>query len=198
MAEPLCLARDASPASLSTSTARAKGERAAMASPTVPTPAPRSTRVPAPTSPAAAASSTASVPARCPLRGCVRVRRPPKRASTLSALSVKPSAPKGAPGSRLASVDTQLSAKTGLAQQLPRLLRLVCGDKQAALQGPDRSFEDAHIPVCNENMDSSLLKEGLDGAQKNDVIGADEFDHHNLVACPHGPVVSQFLRVARP
>src|SRR5262245_6511068 len=109
-----CSASAQSLASISTAVISMPGTRAPRQITATPTPAPASsTRSPARAG-TGAARNTASLPARCPARGCSTLMRPPRKSSALIALS--PRAPLGL----LVACDDMADA--GLGEDFTRLV----------------------------------------------------------------------------
>src|SRR5688572_30990986 len=95
------------------------GTRAARQSPATPTPAPASSTCSPARARIAAARNTASLPARCPARGCSTLMRPPRKSSALIALSACGRLdPPGLLGLLVARDDM---ADAGLGEDLARL-----------------------------------------------------------------------------
>src|SRR3954464_7547568 len=121
--------------------------RAAMISPTAPVEAPTSAMHSPGCTCAKAASRTASVPARCPRRGCSNRTRPPSRLSS-----------DGPSGSGI----PQLGLEPRLDDDPPCACGLIVRAHDAPGEGAHRALERADVPVGDEHRNPRRLEDRLD------------------------------------
>src|SRR5581483_7876220 len=116
--------------------------------------------------------------------------RPPRKASALVALL------RAALRSALVFCDDMADA--GLGENLPRLANLAALDQDAPGKNADRSLEQAHVGVGDDETDRVLLQERADIGQKHRVVRAQQFLHCQCEPLPIHPVSRNALTLNDP
>ena len=75
------------------------------------------------------------------------------------------------------SFRSQFAAKAGLDQQGPGALAIGLAHQQPARKGTDHAFERADVLIGDQAVQIGRGQQRLDGAEQDEIIGADQFVH---------------------